>query len=221
MSRVTIVRKGVRHLNLRVRPEGEVVLSVPFDCTDEEIARLLQKREAWIAEKLAFFRRFASPEAREYVSGENMPYLGRNYRLKVIESTEEGVSLQRGYVQLFVKNRADRERKRRLLEGWYRARARVRFAKALDLYIPRIGVAPQAVTIRKMKSRWGSCSPATGRVTLNLRLIEKPTACIEYVALHELAHLVHPNHDRAFYDFLDLHMPDWRERKERLESVSA
>ncbi len=217
MSRVTIVRKGMRHLNLRVRPEGEVVLSVPYDCADEEIARLLKKREAWIEEKLAFFRRFASPAAREYVSGENVPYLGRNYRLRIIESAEEGVSFQRGYVRLFVKNRTDRERKKRLLEGWYRKRAQVRFAKAMELYISRVGVAPKEVAIRRMKSRWGSCIPATRRILLNLRLIEKPTACIEYVVLHELAHLLYPSHDRAFYNFLDLHMPDWRGRKERLE----
>ena len=221
MPQVTIVRKGERHLNLRVRSEGEVMLSVPFDCTDEEIARFLKKRDARIEEKLAFFRRFASPKAREYVSGENVPYLGRNYRLKVIESLDEGVSLQQGYVQLFVKDRADTERKKRLLEEWYRKRAQVHLIKATELYIPRLGVAPQTVTIRRMKRRWGSCNPATGHITLNLRLIEKPTACIEYVALHELAHLLHPNHDRAFYNFLDLHMPNWQERKKRLEGSTG
>jgi predicted metal-dependent hydrolase len=68
-----------------------------------------------------------------------------------------------------------------------------------------------------MKSRWGSCNPRTGNITLNLQLIEKPKICIEYVALHELTHLIYPNHGRGFHSFMTLHMPDWRERKRVLE----
>ena len=216
--RVQIVKKDIKHIRLKVRPDGEVVLTVPPDCSEGEIAHVLRKREEWIAQKIAFFKSHTPLVAREYVSGENCPYLGRNYRLKVIESLEEGVKLQRGYVQLFVREREDFERKKRLLKAWFRQKAQIHFGKALAVYTPLVGVEPRTVTIREMKSRWGSCNPAKGTISLNLRLIEKPSACIEYVVLHELAHLIHPGHDRKFYSFLDLHMPDWRRRKRKLEA---
>ncbi len=109
---VTIVKKSVKNITIRVKPNRDVIVTIPLDCNDKDIEYVLNKRVKWIEEKIAFFKAHNKIVQKEYVSGENFRYLGRNYRLKVIESNEEDVKLQRGYIQIFVKNRDDIDRKK-------------------------------------------------------------------------------------------------------------
>ena len=217
---VIIVKKDVKHINLKVKPSGEVVLTAPTDCNERDIEYVLKKRADWIDKKMAFFDAHRDVVQKEYVSGENFCYLGRNYRLKVIECRDlEGVKLQRGYLQIFVKNTASNERKKKLLRTWYSQKAKIHFTKAIEKYKSIVKQEIETVRIREMKTRWGSCNPAKGFINLNLKLIEKPTECIEYVVFHELAHLVYADHSVKFYNYLNLFMPDWKKRKERLERI--
>jgi len=215
---VQIVKKDVKHINLKVKPSGEVILTIPTDSNERDIEYVLKKRADWIERKIAFFNTHKEVRKREYVSGENFHYLGRKYRLKVIQSSKEGVKLQRGYLQIFVKDIADIGRKERLLHIWYSQKAQIHFSKAIEKYKPIVKQNIEIVRIREMKTRWGSCNPIKGYINLNLKLIEKPTECIEYVVFHELAHLIHANHSVKFYNYLSLFMPDWRRRKEQLET---
>ena len=214
---VRIVKKDVKHINLKVKPSGEVILTTPMESNERDIAYVLKKRAAWIDKKIAFFDAHRDVSEKEYVSGENFRYLGRNYRLKVIVSMEEGVKLQRGYLQVFVKNTGNLEKKQRLIKAWYTEKAQIHFMKAIKKYKPIVKQEIETVRIREMKTRWGSCNPSKGYINLNLKLIEKPTECIEYVVFHELAHLVHADHSAKFYNYLSLFMRDWEKRKERLE----
>ena len=216
--KVKIIKKDVKHINLKVKPNGEVILTAPTDSNKRDIEYVLKKRADWIDKKIAFFDAHRDNHEKEYVSGENFKYLGRNYRLKVIESTGiEGVKLQRGYLQVFVKQTANTERKKKLLRAWYSQKAQIHFMKAIEKYKRIVKQEIETVRIREMKTRWGSCNPAKGFINLNLKLIEKPTECIEYVVFHELAHLVHADHSTKFYNYLSLFMPDWEKRKDRLE----
>ena len=215
---VHIVKKDVKHINLKVKPSGEVILTAPTDSDEKDIAYVLKKRAEWIDKKIAFFDKHRDMRKKEYVSGENFCYLGRNYRLKVIESQDlEGVKLQRGYLQVFVKNTGNFEKKQRLIKAWYTQKAQIHFMKAIEKYKPVVKQEIETIRIREMKTRWGSCNPSKGYINLNLKLIEKPTECIEYVVFHELAHLVHADHSVKFYNYLNLFMPDWGKRKNRLE----
>jgi len=217
---IKIVKKDVKHINLKVKPSGEVVLTAPTDSNERDIAYVLKKRAEWIDKKIAFFDAHRDVHVKEFVSGENFCYLGRNYRLKVIECRDlEGVKLQRGYLQVFVKDTANYEKKQRLIKAWYTQKAKIHFQKAIEKYKPIVKQEIETVRIREMKTRWGSCNPAKGFINLNLKLIEKPTVCIEYVVFHELAHLVHADHSAKFYNYLNLFMPDWKKRKERLERL--
>jgi predicted metal-dependent hydrolase len=218
---IKIVKKDVKHINLKVKPNGEVILTAPTDSNERDIEYVLKKRADWIDKKIAFFDAHRDVSEKEYVSGENFCYLGRNYRLKVIECRDlEGVKLQRGYLQVFVKNTANVERKKKLLRAWYSEKAQIHFMKAIEKYKPIVKQEIETVRIREMKTRWGSCNPSKGYININLKLIEKSTECIEYVVFHELAHLVHADHSVKFYNYLNLFMPDWKKRKERLECVS-
>lgn len=218
--KVKIIKKDVKHINLKVKPSGEIILTVPTDSNERDIEYVLKKRADWIDKKMAFFAAHRDNHEKEYVSGENFRYLGRNYRLKVIECKDlEGVKLQRGYLQIFVKKTANVERKKKLLRAWYSQKAQIHFMKAIEKYKPIIKQEIETVRIREMKTRWGSCNPSKGYINLNLKLIEKPIECIEYVVFHELAHLVHADHSSKFYNYLSLFMPDWEKRKERLERI--
>ncbi len=214
---ISIIKKDVKHIYIKVKPSGEVILTAPINSVGRDIEYVLKKRADWIDKKIAFFDAHRDICKKEYVSGENFCYLGRNYRLKVIESREEGVKLQRGYLQIFVKDTVNYEKKQKLIKAWQTQKAKIHFQKAIEKYKPIVKQEIETIRIREMKTRWGSCNPSKGYINLNLKLIEKSTECIEYVVFHELAHLVHADHSVKFYNYLNLFMPDWKRRKDRLE----
>ena len=213
---VKIVRKDVKNITLKVRPNGEAILTTPKAASDEHIKFIIEKRAKWIAKKRTFFASFKTPQ-KEYVSGEDFKYLGRSYRLKVVQSKEERVKLQRGYLELFVKDKSDLKRKENLVYEWYHERATLYFFNILQEFNKIVKQDIKSVKIRQMKTRWGSYNPYKSYINLNIELIKKPRGCIEYVVFHELVHLLYPDHSKKFYDYLTLYMPDWQKRKEILE----
>lgn len=217
-SDIKIIKKDVKNITLKVRPSGEAILTAPNSASDEHIKFIMQKRAQWIAQKRAFFASFKMPQ-KEYVSGEDFRYLGRSYRLKVVQSKEERVKLQRGYLELFVKDKSDLKRKENLVYEWYHEKAMIYFFNILQEFNKIVKQDIKSVKIRQMKTRWGSCNPYKSYINLNIELIKKPKACIEYVVFHELVHLLYPDHSKKFYDYLTLYMPDWQKRKEILEKA--
>ena len=217
-SDVKIIKKNVKNITLKVRPNGEAILTVPNSANDEHIKFIIEKRAKWIAQKRAFFASFKIPQ-KEYVSGEDFRYLGRSYRLKVVQSKYECVKLQRGYLELFVKDKSDLKRKENLIYEWYHEKAMLYFFNILQEFNKIVKQDIKSIRIRQMKTRWGSCNPYKSYINLNIELIKKPKSCIEYVVFHELAHLHYPDHSKKFYDYLSLYMPDWQKRKEILERI--
>ena len=215
-SDVKFIKKDVKNITLKVRPNGEAILTAPNSASDEHIKFIIQKRAKWIAQKRAFFASFKMPQ-KEYVSGEDFRYLGRSYRLKVVQSKEERIKLQRGYLELFVKDKSDLKRRENLIYEWYHEKAMIYFFNILQEFNKIVKQDIKSVKIRQMKTRWGSCNPYKSYINLNIELIKKPKACIEYVVFHELAHLLYPDHSKKFYDYLTLYMPDWQKRKEILD----
>jgi len=216
-NNIQIIKKDIKNITLKVKPTCEVILTVPLLTTDEHIEHILKKRKDWISKKITFYKANDKPQIKEYVSGENFKYLGKNYRLKIIQSDDECVKLQRGYIQIFIKNKSSLEKKKKLLNDWYLLKAENYFKKIIAKYSSIVNVDIQNIRIRKMKTRWGSCNSAKSYINLNSELIKKPSNAIEYVIFHELAHLIHPNHSKEFYNYLSTYMPDWKRRKERLE----
>ena len=218
-NNIVIICKDVKHTNLKVRPNKEVILTVPLNMTDKEIDHILKKREGWIDKQIELFRK-NEKLFKELVSGENFVYLGRNYRLKIIESKEEKAKLSRGYFEVYVKDKNNYSKKEKLINEWYKAKAKEHFYQSIEKYAPIVKVKINNIRIRQMKTRWGSCNPKKSYINLNLELIKKPKVAIEYVVFHELVHLVHHNHDKKFYNYLSLHMPDWKKRKCKLEIIN-
>ena len=212
-----------RTLAIEVNPDCRVVVKAPAGCAAEAIQARVQKRVAWIDRQREYFRGFQKPvSTRRFVSGESHLYLGRQYRLKVTRGESAGVKLAPGVMLVSAPNVASPERVRETLHRWFLARSREVFGPIIDQWVSRLcgqRVASPRLIVRSMRSRWGSLSDA-GSITLNLRLLQAPRACIEYVIVHELCHLRHRSHGRAFYTALERALPDWRTRKSRLENLT-
>ena len=161
---------------------------------------------------------------RRFVGGESHLYLGRKYRLKIRRSETEGVLLTHGFFHITVADTGP-QRVASLLTAWYRRRSEICFAQIFEdcwrrHRFQKRGAEKPILKIRTMKTRWGSLSKK-GAMTLNLELIKTPRECIEYVIVHELCHLLHLNHGKAFYGLLESILPDWKRRKQKLEKVCA
>lgn len=211
-----------RQVAIHVEPDGRVLVDAPEGVAQEEIASAVSARARWIHRHVAAARqRMAHVLPREYVSGESLPYLGRRYRLKVIDTdVDNGVRLRGGFVEVSVAEKSPAAI-RVALDAWYRQRARAVFGERLAALSPELRwvKALPPVRLRAMKVQWGSCSPA-GRLTLNPHLVKAPRECIDYVLLHELCHLREHNHGKRFFRMLDAHMPGWRRIKEKLDNLA-
>jgi len=149
---VSIIRKKIKNLNLRIKPNLEVILSVPMELEDSYIDSFLESKKDWIEKQLKFFGEYRRVESKkEFVSGESFRYLGKNYRLKVIESVKYGVELKNGFLVLYVRDKRDMELKSRLIKEWYIAQAKEIFQKLINKYQPIVKKEINRVTIKEMK----------------------------------------------------------------------
>lgn len=209
-----------RTLGIEVHPDSRVLVRAPLGCSPALIAQKIQKRARWISRQLADFERYRPrTPARQYVSGESHLYLGRQYRLKLVAGCTAGVRLSRSRLLVGLAGQPDSELVRSLLHRWYLDRARIVFAEELEASMHHFkGAHAPLLSVRTMKSRWGSLSRA-GTMTLNVNLVRASRSCIRYVITHELCHLRHRDHDPKFFKLLGQVMPDWGRWKQQLESA--
>lgn len=207
---------------IKVHPDCRVVVSAPNSATNSEVIAATQKRSRWITQQLRAFREqseYIIP--RRYVSGESHYYLGKQYQLKVIEDSRlpQGVKLLRGKIEVNVRNKSA-QKVQQLLNEWYRQRAKIVFAKRLDIVLEQALWVQQRPDFRilSMQTQWGSCSPH-GRLTLNPYLVKAPSECIDYVILHELCHIAEHNHSERFFQLLGQVMPNWQAVKSQLDNM--
>ena len=219
---VTVVTGGRKYLSVTVHPDLCITAKAPAGYKLEFIRKRLEKRASWISKQLDFFERFQPlPKERKFVSGETHYYLGRQYRLRIRPGEKARVQLIGRFFEMELPDTNNRERARVLMLDWYSAHAKDLLSRRLAQYVPtfeKMGAAAPVVRYRRMKKRWGSCS-GNGVIMLNTELVKAPTHCIDYVIIHELCHLLYPQHDKKFYHLLGRVLPDWEKRKERLEKV--
>ena len=219
-------RKNVKNLNLRIRKDGSVFVSVNEMVPCEEVDKFIRSKASYILKAIDHFREMEQyrPQSKQYVSGETFCIQGRGLRLQVSQVEREAISTDGVYIFLEVKDANDIERKRSLVTRFLDQQCKMVFSEVMeDLYpvVKKYGIEEPSLRIRDMETRWGSCLTKKKIITLNKRLLEAPRNCIEYVVMHELCHLIHPNHSKQFYAFLTMLMPDWKERKNYLDKNAA
>lgn len=216
---VEIVRKDIRNFHLGVYPpSGRVRVAAPLRLNDEAVRLAIVSRLGWIRRKQAAFQRQDRQSQREMVTGESHYFQGRRYLLDVI--AQEGPPLVRLAnnitMELRVRPGADRDARAGAVERWYRNRLKEQLPLLVAKWEGEIGVTVADARIRKMKTRWGSCSAEARRIWLNLELAKKPSSCLEYVLVHEMVHILEWHHTERFRELMDGLMPSWRLARDEL-----
>lgn len=220
--RVSVVRKAIKNLHLGVYPpDGHVRVAVPLAVSDAAVRVAVIGNLRWIRRQQAAFEQQARVSEREMVSGESHYFLGRRYRLDLIETRgKNGVVLRnRRIMELHARPELTAKQRERVLHRWYRERLRELAPPLLETWQAALGVTVEEWGIKKMKTRWGSCNAKVGRVWLNLELAKKPPECLEYIVVHELAHLLVRHHDDRFHALMDRHLPTWRFTRKMLNTA--
>lgn len=207
---------------IHVDPDGSVVVDAPPGFDDAAVNRAVQKRARWVAGHVEQAKaRYANVRPREYVSGEQLFYLGRRYMLKVqpVDGRAGPVKLK-GNCLIVETRGCDPEDIKGRLRGWYRVKARDYFAQKISMLSAKLPWVKQQPSFRllAMEKQWGSCT-ASGQLLLNPHLIKAPRECIEYVIAHELAHLKHHDHGPEFWKLIDNAVPGWGPAKKKLDAM--
>lgn len=214
-----LTRKNVKYINLRVNKYGKVVVSAGKEVPFAVIEEFVQSKAFWIITHLAEIekRRSELPDHSLY-DGKTVYYLGKPYHL-ALERGERNIFIEGDTIFLYYPKMYSEPLKEAYLD-WLQKEAEKKFEEIMDRIYPLVAeyhiIRPE-IKIRNMKSIWGSCTTTGKTIRLNLQLMKAEEGCIEQVILHELLHFRYPNHGKSFYDLMDQLMPDWKERKERLE----
>lgn len=220
---ITVVRKSVKNINLAIYPpDGRVRVSAPQHLSDELIRSVVISRLSWIKTRQASLLAHPLQKSREMVSGEKHLFFGGEFTLVIIERPGRGasVAMDDGKLFLSVPSGTSAGRKYQILSEWYREQLRNRIPLLLKKWQPVIGVEIREWRIRRMKSRWGTCNISDKRIWLNLELTRMSPACLEYVLVHELVHLLERFHNKRFWGFMDTFLPGWRSVRAELKQQS-
>ncbi len=214
-------RSRRRTVGITVHPGRSVVVRAPLRASLARIREFVASRAAWIEKAhLHFEQRPPKAAPAGFASGEMHRFLGQDYRLVVSRGRADSVEILLGCLCVTTKADPSADRVKGLLENWYRAQAGIVFLDRLVLchrLLAGEGIPFPELRIRKMTSRWGSCSSA-GRINLNLWLVKAPMACIDYVVVHELCHFKVRSHGPKFWRLVGRFIPDHAERRKRLNA---
>jgi predicted metal-dependent hydrolase len=220
------IKRGNREksVGIRVHPAAKVTVLAPRNLDEEKIRMILQKKARWIIKKQEQIKnhRDLNP-VKELVSGESFPYLGKNYRLKIVRSsdgTEGKCKLVNGRLLVETDGKSNSESEktvvRKSLIEWYFGHTENKVKERLDRFAQQIGKWPASVEIKNQVRRWGSCS-RTGIIRLNWKIIMVPISLLDYVIVHELCHLIYPHHSFHFWQKVQSVIPDYKKRRDRLK----
>lgn len=219
---VKVVRKNIKNVHLSVYPpDGQVRIAVP-EHVDDDAARLaVIDRLDWIRSQQKEMAQQTRQSKREMVTGESHYVWGQRCLLNVIKEDAPGRIEHDGprSLNLYCRPDDDVERRRAILSAWYRDQLKERIPGFIEAWEPKLGVEVKDWGVKKMKTKWGSCSAGAGRIWLNLELAKKPLPCLEYIIVHEMVHLLERHHNDRFWAILNKHMPKWKLHRDTLNEA--
>lgn len=216
---VEVVRKAIKNLHLGVYPpQGRVRVAAPLAVGDEAIRLAVIGKLGWIKRQRAKFEAQPRQSQREMINGESHYFLGQRYRLRVVSHEGPAKITLRGNTSMVFTGRLGltAEQREQVLLRWYRQQLKALIPPLLEKWQSTMGVQVEAWGIKKMKTKWGSCNARNRRIWLNLELAKKPAQCLEYIVVHELAHLLERHHNERFTALMDQFLPQWRHQREEL-----
>ena len=218
---VDVVQKDIKNVHLSVYPPaGKVRISAPLRMKVETIRVFAASKLGWIKEQQKKIAGQDRESQREYIERESHYLWGRRYLLRIVERDSPPlVQLRHNKVILQVRPATAAERRQEILDEWYRGQLRTAVQPLIAKWEPMMGVQVERVFVRRMKTKWGSCSRRTASIRLNTDLAKKPPECLEYMVVHEMVHLLEPTHNDRFIGLMDRLMPNWRFYRQMLNRL--
>ena len=215
---VEVIRKNIKNMHLAVLPpDGRVRVSAPTQLTDEAITMFVRTKLGWIKKQQEKFQQQPRQSERQYVSGETLYVWGKQYFLQMEYSYKgNALTLSGDKAILTVRKESSPKQRGIFVNEWYRSLLKQEVAKYLPKWEKTTGLYCSSWQSKYMTTKWGTCNPTSKKIWLNVQLAKKPIECLEYVILHELAHLKVHNHGPEFTAILDQYMPYWRDHRRRL-----
>ncbi|WP_300369803.1 M48 family metallopeptidase [Brachyspira sp.] len=222
MSEIIIEYKKIKNIYIRVKQDLNIYVTAPKRVSKKYIYELIEKRKDWIEEKKEAIKKknIFDISQKELKSGNELYYLGKNYMLRVLKCKKENIILAGRIMYMYVNikdneelKNSDIRKKQILLDTWYKKEAIKLFDSLLKKYCSIMNLEINTFTVKKLKSKWGSCDIKKKHITFNLELMKYPITAAEYITVHELAHLIEANHSKKFYNIVSLYMPEWKKSK--------
>ena len=209
---ISVVQKNIKNVHLSVYPPmGNVRISAPLRMNLDTIRVFAISKLDWIRHQQQKLRNQVRETPREYIDRENHYLWGKCYLLNLIEiEAPARIELQHDHILLQVRPGATTDRKRTIVDEFYRSQIEAAIPPLIVKWEDLMGVSVASFSIRKMKTKWGSCTPALQTIRFNLELAKKSVECLEYVIVHEMVHLLEPSHNYRFVALIDSFMPKWR-----------
>jgi len=218
---VDVVLKDIKNVHLSVHPPtGRVTIAAPSRMSLDTVRLFAIAKVGWIRKQQEKLNQQEREAPREYLSRESHYVWGERYLMKVIEADAPAtIELKHSRMVFQIRPGMDAHKKKELLDGWYRELLRDAVQPLLTLWERKIGVKANGLSVRRMKTKWGSCNPTAKTILLNTDLAKKPRECLEYIVVHELVHLLEPTHNERFIKLMDQHMPKWQSHRQLLNSL--
>ncbi len=215
---VDVIQKDIKNVHLSVYPPtGRVRISAPSHMSLKTIRVFANSKLAWIKQEQKKLREQERETPREYLDRESHYVWGKRYLLKMVErEAAPRVVLKHSTLVLQARPSTDEAKKQAIVAQWYRGQVKEAVPSLIAKWEPLMGVKVAQFFVQQMKTKWGSCNPATGNIRLNSALAKKPPQCLEYIVVHEMAHLLAPTHNARFQHLMDGFMPQWRHHRDEL-----
>jgi len=219
--RIEVVRKDIKNLHLSVLPPlGKIRIAAPQHMNLDTIRVFAISKLTWIRTQQHRILAQEREAPRAYLDRESHYVWGRRYLLKRVEKdAAPTIELRHGKLLMQVRPGTDEARCQEILEGWYREQIRAVAPELIAKWEPVMDVKVGRVFVQRMKTRWGGCNPTSGAIRLNTDLAKKPVDCLEYIVVHEMAHLLEPTHNARFSALMDLFIPAWQHLRKRLNQL--
>jgi len=217
--KVDVVRKDIKNLHMGVYPpKGRVRVAAPLLVNDEAVRLAVISKLGWVKRQKNKFLDQERQSARRYVYRESHYYFGRHYLFNVIEHDGPALITKTNTttIDLYIPKGTDTSKREKLLLEWYRKELKAQIPTMIEKWETIIGVKVNSWGVKRMKTKWGSCSNEVGRIWLNLELVKKPVQCLEYIVVHEMVHLIERYHNDRFKELMDQFMPQWQSYREEL-----
>jgi predicted metal-dependent hydrolase len=218
---VDVVLKDIKNIHLSVYPPvGRVKISAPSRMDLDTIRVFAISRLGWIKQQQKKFQEQERETPREYLELESHYVWGKRYLLKIIEvNAAPSVELKHNKMILRVRPGADEKKKQEIIDAWYRDQIKKAVPPLIAKWEQLLGVKVERFYVRRMKTRWGSCNHQAFSIRFNTDLAKKPKECLEYIVVHEMAHLRETTHNSRFVTLMDQFMPNWQFYRDKLNQL--